>query len=537
MSNSEKDHISVGHPDDADRLPDESTNTQPMISDVLTSDDNPTKASEHAEHHSKRSSVKSTSSSFRPPSVTSTIAYEQTPFVEWSVQVKQLCHSLWPPSVKEYRIQRLLGGPNNRFLGVLRSKKLGRFLWPASPPKAFEIERMRGGSFNRIIGIKIIGSENEDPIELVLRTPRYPWDSRPDREVATLDYIRQHTKISVPHIKAFDLTEENPLKVPYVIQSRVSGICLQTAINQGLSPKQWCSLAKQIAQLIQELQSLTNPTPGIIENSTKDDGVQNFTVCPFDIRRPFETEWKRRQAQSLTFSDENRKALYLYEKDTCSFLATQFGRWRAEELRFFPIDILYKDQMRQLADVASEMNAYGMFGANENCLTHMDLAPRNIMVEVGTDDFIQITGILDWDSAIFAPKFVSCRPPWWLWQDEIFPEDAMVDESNAHVEPYDPELLEVKRLFDEAVGDEYTRLAYQPQYLIARKLFDIALYGNCTNESITDIDKIIDEWAAFLKVDDGGSVPASGSGSLKSATGDGDAMSIDDGENQIESSG
>ena len=499
MSNNEVDHISIGHPHDADRLPDESTKTEPMISEFLISDDNPAKALEHAENHSKRSSVKSTSSSFRPPSVTSTIAYEQTPFTEWSVQVRQLCHSLWPPSVKEYRIQRLLGGPNNRFLGVLRSKKLGRFLWPASPPKAFEIERMRGGSFNRIVGINIIGSETEDPIALILRTPRYPWDSRPDREVATLEYVRKHTKIPVPHIKAFDLTEENPLKVPYVIQSRISGICLQDAILNGLSPKQWCTLAKEIGGMILEMQNISNPTSGLIESSTKDDGTQSFTVCPFDIRRPYDMEWKQTQANSKTLEADNAKVLRWYGEDTLHFFVTQFGRWRAEELQTSPITMLYKDQMHRLTDVVSEMNRLGIFGKSENCLTHMDLAARNIMVEVGPDDFIKITGILDWDSALFAPKFVSCRPPWWLWQDEQFPEDAMEEEKNAGVTPYDPELLEVKDLFEEIMGDEYVRLAYQPQYLLARRIFHIALYGNYSNESMDEIGKILDEWDECYK--------------------------------------
>ena len=121
------------------------------------------------------------------------------------------------------------------------------------------------------------------------------------------------------------------------------------------------------------------------------------------------------------------------------------------------------------------------------------------MVETGPDDYIRITGILDWDSALFAPKFVSCRPPWWLWQDELFPEDAMKSEKNANIKPYDPELLEVKNIFEEIVGNEYNRFAYQPQYLLSRRLFDIALYGVHSNEDAIEVQEIVKEWSKLDK--------------------------------------
>jgi len=359
---------------------------------------------------------------------------------------------------------------------------------------------MAGGSFNRITGVKIIGSEGENPIVLVLRTPRNAWDSRPDREVATLEYIRHHTGIPVPQIKAFDFSEENPLKGPYVVQNRIPGLSFEMAIRNGISHKQWCTMAKEIGLLLLELQKIKNPAPGLIETSTKDDGVQAFTVCPFDIRHPFDLEWKVKQATSKTLEADNEKFQYWYEKDTFHFFATQFGRWRAEELQSSPISILGNDQMHRLTDVVSAMNRLGIFDNNHNCLTHMDLAPRNIMVETGPDDFIKITAILDWDGTFFAPKFVSCRPPWWLWQDEHFPEDAMAEETNADVKPEDPELLEVKSLFEATVGDEYIRFAYQPQYRLARRLFQIALYGNYSSWSVNEIKKILDDWEDLYKV-------------------------------------
>lgn len=139
----------------------------------------------------KRSKSDSDSSlgSFVPQSITSTLAYDQTPFAEFRDQVDQLCQSLWPATVKEARAEGLAVAPNNGLLGRLRTKTLNRFLRQPSlpsqsevettPQREFDIERMKGGSFNRIVGISIPGSGGEDATRLVLRIPRVPWIARP----------------------------------------------------------------------------------------------------------------------------------------------------------------------------------------------------------------------------------------------------------------------------------------------------------------------------------------------------------------------
>ena len=36
---------------------------------------------------------------------------------------------------------------------------------------------------------------------------------------------------------------------------------------------------------------------------------------------------------------------------------------------------------------------------DQNCLSHLDLRGQNIMIDIGKDRSLEITGILDWDSA------------------------------------------------------------------------------------------------------------------------------------------
>ena len=148
---------------------------------------------------------------------------------------------------------------------------------------------------------------------------------------------------------------------------------------------------------------MRNPVPGLIEEVTKEDGVQTFTVKPFDTKPPLEKDWTLKQA-SPSFEAENSTALEFNEKSILNFFLAQPRRWRAEELRIDPTEILHPHFMERLANV--------------NCSSHLDLEAHNIMVEGHLDKGIAVTGILNFDSACFAPTFVSCYPPWWLWQDE-----------------------------------------------------------------------------------------------------------------------
>ena len=97
------------------------------------------------------------------------------------------------------------------------------------------------------------------------------------------------------------------------------------------------------------------------------------------------------------------------------------------------------------------MDGLGFLGNDENCVCHLDLlgTPRNIMADIKADGGLSITGILDWDSAAFAPRFVGCAPPMWLWAWDEEGED----EKRANDNPSAPEDQEIKRIFEEIVGD------------------------------------------------------------------------------------
>lgn len=445
-------------------------------------------------------------------SFTSTVEYSQTPFDQYIHQVKELCHLLWNPSPKvshdfrTSRIERLFGGANNRVAGILLPKK-SRSARASDPPKEFLVDRLRGGGFNRVIGITIKHSTDEEATQLILRVPRFE-DGRPDREVAVLRFIRQYTSIPVPEVKYADFTSENPLKQCYVIQNRIPGYDLQNKTNPtfylDLNHEQKCTFAKEFALILLELHHVMHPFPGLIEVSVDSDHDRDFTVRPFDLRsssgyepeldlntklpffqvRPFLKDWEPPETQPL-------------EQSTYYFMVAQFGRWKALELRCDPASIRWSTYYDRLVTMTAQMDDLGFLGNDENCVCHLDLlgAPRNIMADIKPDGSLSITGILDWDSAGFAPRFAGCAPPMWLWAWDEEEED----EKHANDTPSNPGDQEIKRIFEETVGDWFLWYAYKPEYRLARELFRFAKSGIRSSTENEEVDELLKEWSGIYE--------------------------------------
>lgn len=134
--------------------------------------------------------------------------------------------------------------------------------------------------------------------------------------------------------------------------------------------------------------------------------------------------------------------------------------------------------------------------AHSFCLTHYDLDPRNIMVDIHEDETLKISGILDWDLAMFAPKWVHCRPPMWIWN---WLDGGSEDQRKANDTPSTEEQQELKELFEDLVGWEFKYCAYHTAYRLARTLFRLALYGFQSDHTIDDAEKMLQEWEEYYE--------------------------------------
>ena len=374
---------------------------------------------------------------------TSTLVYSHEPYEAYQSKVLQLCHDLWPTLYQQY-----------------------------------SLERMKGGSYNRIIGIDGFGTDPLDRTRMILRVPRWEED-RIDREVATLHFLRQRAKIPVPKVIAFDTTSNNKLNSSYMIQNRITGINLRSAYPD-LSHQQKCSLAAQWGRLLLDLHSVSSPVAGLIESSDEFTYDKDFKVVQFDMSEI-----------NSAGPDVNCLPADVPGSDTIlGTLEIRFDRWKAYALRLDKDDLLRSDLMDNLTTVAREMNDIGYFDNNRNVLCHLDLEPRNVIISLEPE--VSISGILDWDSAVFAPIFMTCAPPFWLWgwDDE---EDE--DEKKANDRPPTFELQEIKKTFEDVVGPKILKYTYGPQYRLARKLFQFAISGINSSESFRESFELIEEWA------------------------------------------
>ncbi|KAK4172867.1 hypothetical protein QBC36DRAFT_145473, partial [Triangularia setosa] len=89
-------------------------------------------------------------------------------------------------------------------------------------------------------------------------------------------------------------------------------------------------------------------------------------------------------------------------------------------------------------------------------LCHLDLYPRNMIISVKPlTNEPTIERMLDLDSALLAPAFMIGEPPVYLWNSRHV---------NFSFDPITEEDKEVKRISEEATGEEYVRFAYNPVY-------------------------------------------------------------------------
>ena len=436
--------------------------------------------------------LSSSTSSYR--SYTSTIRHSQEPFDVFSQRVNKLCDMLWP-SENSIRHRFL----KSEIAARLRTNRFFGFIVPSLQRPL--IERLPGGDYNRITGIRLPSSYSADAHELILRVPREN-KARPDREVTILNYVREKTSIPVAQIAAKDFSRNNPLEKPYVLQHRIPGTDL-SSVWDDLSHDQRLGLARTLGDVIRQLLTLENSVAGLLEahdNDTK--AAERPLIVPFELRE--QDGYGELIDNKDTDHLVNTGALPAHDTSLKLF-ESLISRWRvwsvAEQCEENDPEIGLWDAMLK---AVREMDELHLFKPYLNCLCHVDLHRRNIMVKIQSDKSIEVTGILDWDEAVFAPKFVNCEPPGWLWGFKV---NDHVDENGLLPWPYEMEganalpstveQQELKRIFEECAGPEYLCLAYDEHSRLSRGLFRIATLGLNASHHWKAAERILRDWDAL----------------------------------------
>lgn len=384
-------------------------------------------------------------------------------------------------------------------------------LWPQTDVTGFiTVETLRGGSYNRIIGLTFTSKDqdstcgqptertSETVTKYILRIPIFVAQ-QVDDDVAALLFAKrlQHEAntpdILVPKVIAFDETENNCLSSSFMVQEHIGGQRLLDVYPQ-LGHEQQRRVAHDLGRAYRRMLAVSSTQAGRLvlpdDNKSLDAEIH---VASWDAHPSIfsKNERKPRKSTPYRVGGANESVLEL--------LRRTYRKQKAEIRERLPKDKSRPVLIDQCSKVASEMDAARYFKESDGhfALAHLDLEPRNILVDQDSPpERPIITGILDWDSAVLAPAFMTCKPPTWIWNWK-----ADEDERSANDEPATPEKRVLKAVFEAAAGPSYIRFAYDPAYRLARRLVSLAIRGRWSGRDVHAVAMLRAEWRGLLLQD------------------------------------
>lgn len=341
--------------------------------------------------------------------------------------------------------------------------------WAFTPTDITTVDRMKGGGSNRIVGLIRRMYDIERERHYILRIPRFQCDLA--SSVAVLQFLRKYSKINVPTVFWFDETSNNQLRQTYILQSRIYRGKLLDWYSKMYHDSR-CQIAQQIGEIYQQMLSLRSEVPGRIRFSEQNKDLD----APLYVE-PFEG---MNLPKSL-YRDAPPAA-----QSAHSMLKSLFQCRQTMALAKDPPDHGNYLLAGYALTMAKELDAGDWLGNNQISLCHQDLGPRTIFVfDMEETSSWRISGIIDWDNAIFAPSFLSCVPPNWVWE---WQEDWPCLHTSE-------ELLELRHIFEAAAGQDYRQYADRVEYKLARQLVLFAIHGIRDNRALGRFEAMLRAWA------------------------------------------
>ncbi|KAG9188169.1 hypothetical protein G6011_02092 [Alternaria panax] len=370
-------------------------------------------------------------------------------------------------------------------------------------PQNIKLHPMKGGSFNRVVGITISSKPKKSGLKwflcrclsaskkerkatfdsYILRIPRieYGGDDADENmandmkhEVTILNTIGSRLPLPIPKVFSYELTTTSVFERPYMIQTRLPGQNLWLDLWDHLNFQQKQCVVRYITNLPPLIALVEGPagdisTENLSRSSASPVHVETFYTRPYDDQPKSKPALIRRPIDHLLERCEQWRACerstgFCFEKIWDNFEAIS----RALEMRGF---------------------------LHGPCvLVHGDLKAYNLLAKVCSDTEVDITGVIDWDSAIIAPEFMAYRAPFWLWTPRDMNSEKADEEHMANFEPIDDEDKKLKQVFLENASEKYKLYAFAPEAMLARRMFRIlkeSLSGEWEHE---EARSVIREW-------------------------------------------
>ncbi|CAN9328228.1 unnamed protein product [Alternaria alternata] len=386
---------------------------------------------------------------------------ELEPYETMRHKVKQLMLDLFPDYCTDnVKIYQMRDGRHNRIVGVRLCKK---------PPGApwYSIRAIREMIQPCLTGREKCTSHSR---QFVLRIPRDPTQNM-HHQVTTLAYLGYKLGHPIPKIIVFDAGAENALGYPYMLQEWLPGQPLSN-LWPTLNQAQQLSAVRAISNIILDIRKIKNRCPGLIStrNTTYDLKHDIISTEPIPVPRTRATTHSTGVSTSLSEPQSTKDFLLnLCTRQRAYAIAAK--QPACDDLWGRIIKML--EILHALAFIPDSLPFH---------LYHGNFNPRNLLASITSESTVEITAIMDWGLALFAPAFLSTSAPSFMWNGE------------ALVEPEEAELLEAKRTFENVVGESFSKEAYCSELVLARRLWPILITGFTNGRDIFLVEEVVREF-------------------------------------------
>ncbi|KAH6655882.1 hypothetical protein BKA67DRAFT_657782 [Truncatella angustata] len=398
-----------------------------------------------------------------------------------------------------------------------KAEELCKYLWPTAQLHSSSIRYLGAGSSNKVFGLSI-DEENGIDQNYILRIPANEQEI--PQTVAILNYLNASTTLKIPNVINWDKSRDNPLQYGYIIMSRLPGNCLEDVWND-LTHKNRLQLAQQLAQIYLDIETNVNDVAGLIRVHEEDfhHGSNDLNDLMF-IEAFVPPGWPSTGAPlDFTNTDEGQILLDRAQQGPAKLSVSEimlglfkYYIYQAQgDLASRPE--IVENYLSPCQDIMEGMVQANVFKSHDNiCLHHVDLLPRNIMIDFDSHGDLAITGVVDWDTTLFAPRFVNRVLPRWLWQKlqinelgEPIDSSSLSDHnSDQHHEfealdiektdPFTEKGAEIREVFECAVGKDWMRDATNPHFPLARKLIQFSLRPSILKKDEAEVKEWVSHW-------------------------------------------
>jgi hypothetical protein len=280
--------------------------------------------------------------------------------------------------------------------------------------------------------------------------------------------------IPIPEIINFDETDKNCLESPYIVERISPGVPYVDSCGR-LDLDQKRQFAKELGNVYRQMTEVTSNHAGYLVFPSGEWSMQ-FHVAPFHPENSSESFLHRDRASELSIKD---LMLSLFEAQTGP--GTKVGGM---------IDI---EIFRVLI---SELEEGGWMKEIPTCLARMELGSTDVLVnpQAGPGKPL-LSAVLGCKDVFFAPAFMTCFPPSWLWTLEEHDQPLF---QMANLEPTSDEGKKLKKIFDKAAGDVYRDYAYEVPCHILRRLMAFAIKGFGPWSDEKGVIALCDVWIRYM---------------------------------------